>query len=187
MQQHRAEMLELVKPRGDTLKLLEGIMHREIRVFEQIRSELPMHQFVRMNRLRNRFEAYSKDVMEAAAANPMTLPAAINDVNARHRDWRAGDLFDPITASAWRLLMSGQIKRGELIDAMFRKEAQRRLHTIRIMRVTEKAPDANIEADMKVAPRQLRNPFDGSPAQWDASARTLYFTTASRGRVQITM
>ena len=83
--------------------------------------------------------------------------------------------------------MSGHVRRGELIDAIFRKEAQRRLYTIKIMRVTAKALDANIEADMKAAPREFRNTYDGSPAQWDASTRTLYFTAAGRGRVQIAM
>ncbi len=184
MQSHRAELLKLVKPRGNVGKDIATIANGELRLFEQIRGELLLQRFVGINRLRNRIAVYSSEVVDAIATHPAAV-AAISTVNARHSAWRVSDIFDPITASAWQLLMSSQLKTGDLIGALFRKEAQRRLYTIKIMRAAAKAPNTDIEADMKSAPSELRSPFDGTPAQWDASTRTLFFNVVGgTGRVQ---
>ena len=187
MQTHREELLELLKPRDDVWKNIAGTMRAEVRAFDQIRAELPIQRFVRMNRLKNRFGAFSNDLIDALAANMADLPTAIATVKARHDVWRAGDVFDPITGSAWRLLMSGQIKTGELIRAKFAKEAQRRLYAIKVMRATANVADANIETNMKAMPREFHNPTDGTPAQWDAGKRMLYFNIHGGGRVEVTI
>ncbi len=187
IQSHREELLELVKPRDRIIEDIAATLRGEIRVFEQIRADVPEQHRVRINRLRNRFAAYSNDFVAAVATSPSNPAAPVAAVKARHIAPRMSDIFDPSTASAWELLMSGQLKQGELINMMYRKEAQRRLYTIKIMRATANASDGNFEADMEAAPRELRSPFDGSPAQWDADQRVLYFAVAGGGRVQITI
>ena len=185
MQTHREELRELLKPRDDVWKNIAGTMRAEVRIFDQIRAELPIQRFVRMNRLKNRFAAFSSDLIDAVAANMADLPATIATVKARHDAWRVGDVLDPITGFAWRLLMSGQVKTGELIRAKFAKEGQRRLYAIKVMRATANLSDASIEADLKAMPLEFHNPIDGTPAQWDAGRRMLYFNIRGGGRVEV--
>ena len=147
----------------------------ENRLFELWRRDLPMQRFVRQNRIRNRFADYAIDVIATASQNWTTLPASISAVKERHLRARAMDVIDPITSITWRLLMQGQMKQGELIESMLRKEAQRRLFTIKIKitMATAKAGDTDVEALLKSASVELRSPFDGSAFKWMSAKRAV--------------
>jgi hypothetical protein len=173
METHHDELLALLKPRDLTYYNLGGVMLGENKFLEQQIAEKGLGRFIRVNRLRNRFDDYSHELVDVAAKQPATVVAATAEVRKRHLELRTTDIIDPINSITWRLAMNEYIKGGQLIESMLAKEAQRRLFTLKVMMAKSKIADADVDAFLKAAPIELRSPSNGAAFTWNAAKRSL--------------
>ncbi|MEQ1517115.1 MAG: hypothetical protein ABL931_11575, partial [Usitatibacteraceae bacterium] len=176
METHHDELLALLIP-GDLSRYnLAGVMRTENEYLNQLSKDSGWRRIVRVNRMRNRFEAYARDFIEATSQPPPTLLSAIANVRARHAAVRASDAFDPVNAFIWQKAMDdfGWMPR-ELLGSMVTKEAQRRLFTLKLMMARAKVPDSGVEEYLRRAPANLQSPDKSKPFEWDATRRALLY------------
>ena len=184
MDTHHAELLTLLKP-GDLSRYnLAGVLQAESKYLDASMQEQNFRRFVRVNRMRNRFEDFSRDLARAVTPASATLRPAVFGVEERYLAIQASDVFDPLNAFVWRLEVKDQARKAvSLIPVMMKHEAQRRLYTLKIIMARAKVQDGDVHAYLRDAPESLRSPHDNKSFTWNPAMRSLEYRSSERSAV----
>lgn len=182
MTTHREELLALLKPRDLGYYNLPAVMLSESRWTEREMNAKGVGRYIRVNRQRNRYDDYSQELNDLISRRAVDK-ASVNELRQRSRALGVRDVVDPINAVAWQFATDVGGWRGELIESMQAKEAQRRLFTLKVLLMTAKTPDDAVGAFLKSAPAELRSPADGNAFGWDAKKRSLVYRVPEKPAV----
>ena len=177
METHHDELMSLMRPADLSYYNLTGVLQSQNFLLAGVYTENSFFSLVRMNRLHNRFDLYAQDVIREVSLHPESIASTLTSLHARQRAIRLIDVADPVNARAWQIALDYQIKTGELIQSMIAKEAQRRLYTIKLLLAKSPSGDAEIDAFLRGAQKNLRNPVDGSPFRWIPTKRAISFSS----------
>ena len=177
METHHDELMSLMRPADLSYYNLTGVLQSQNFLLAGIYTENSFFRLVRMNRLHNRFDSYAQDVIREVSLHPECIASTLTSLHARQRAIRLIDVADPVNARAWQIALDDQIKTSELIQSMIAKEAQRRLYTIKLLLAKSPSGDAEIDAFLRGAQKNLRNPVDGSPFRWIPTKRAISFSS----------